>query len=139
MKATLILLFFLTFIISIILNIIIHEVGHYAMAKQRGIDAKMSFIPRKVGNGYFVASTEYKTDISFQELPISLILGGALFNLAFGLICLSLGTLLKYEQYNTLAMVFIVSAVLGIFFAISSLIPIGTTDGAMLLKRLRGF
>ena len=113
-----------TFIFSLILVLLIHELGHFLFMKMFGYsDVKMLFVP------FMGAFVQGKKDEYKQKQSLFVVLAGPIPGIIIGLSIFYLGFKWKMDWMNDLAFLFMVLNVI-------NLLPLDPLDGGQVLKLL---
>ncbi len=113
-----------TFIFSLILVLLIHELGHFLFMKMFGYsDVKMLFVP------FMGAFVQGKKDEYKQKQSLFVVLAGPIPGIIIGLSIFYLGVKWKMDWMNDLAFLFMVLNVI-------NLLPLDPLDGGQVLKLL---
>ena len=122
-----------------ILNVIVHEFGHYAAADYYDLAPKIEFDfenATKVGFGFegiTIASTSF-IESNNEDTMLAIVLIGPFMNLVLGVICL----FAYFFSMGNLKLFSLISMIISFSSFITNMLPIEGTDGALIFRGIGG-
>ncbi len=126
-------LYLLIFINGFLLNVVLHEVGHYMAADYYNLEPKIDFDFKSVGNLSFgfkatpIASTSFNEPRTTGELVV-VALAGPFFNLILGILFLMIFIFSKKEIIKELMLI---CFVISIASFVMNILPLDGADGSL--------
>ncbi len=126
---------------SLFLNIVAHEVGHWAAAKTLNLNPKIHMFEPYEGGGFSLFTPNFFTTYTGNGSPLTdakIAFAGPLANLIIT-ICLiaTYFAIPKEKRTFNIALLFIVLVVPSLISFIANLLPLPATDGTMIWNFLR--
>lgn len=127
-------IYFIVFVNVFLLNVILHEAGHYMAAGYYELEPEIEFNFENMGDlgfqlrGISIASTSFNEPESNEELVVIVLLG-PLFNFVLAVIFLFIFAFSKKEMVREIVMIGFVISFASFFM---NVIPIDGTDGGLI-------